>query len=173
VADAELLFTQHRQGVLRYLSRVVGRADAAQDLTQEVFLRVARVPVPETDSSGHRAWVFKFARNLALNHVRDDARRPQAAGPVEVFQPATQELSVAIGEALDALGPIDRDVFLLRESAGLNYEEIAAACDLSVEAVRGRLRRAREQLRHALDGPIRAGRRGVISLRPPDAGEHS
>lgn len=171
VTDAELLFTQHRQGVLRYLSRVVGRADAAQDLTQEVFLRVSRTAVPDTDASGHRAWVFKIARNLALNHVRDDARRHEAPAPVEAVQPATQELGVAIREAIDALAAVDRDVFLLRESAGLSYDEIALACDLSVEAVRGRLRRAREQLRHALEGPMRQGRRGYVSLRTPDSGE--
>jgi len=171
VADAELLFTQHRQGVLRYLSRVVGRADAAQDLTQEVFLRVSRAPVPETDSAGHRAWVFKIARNLALNHVRDTARRPEAPAMVEAVQPATQELGVAVREAIAALPAVDRDVFLLRESAGLSYDEIAEACDLSVEAVRGRLRRAREVLRQTLDGPMRAGRRGYVSLRTSDSGE--
>jgi len=173
VADAELLFTQHRQGVLRYLSRVVGRADAAQDLTQEVFLRVSRATVPETDSSGHRAWVFKIARNLALNHVRDDARRMESPTEVEAVQPATQEIGAAIREAIDALADVDRDVFLLRESAGLSYEEIAAACDLSVEAVRGRLRRVREELRHRLDAPMRTGRRGFVSLRGPDAGENT
>jgi RNA polymerase sigma-70 factor (ECF subfamily) len=162
VADAELLFTQHRQGVLRYLSRVVGRADAAQDLTQEVFLRVSRTPVPETDPSGHRAWVFKIARNLALNHVRDGVRRPESSEAVEAVQPATQEVGAAIREALDALAAVDRDVFLLRESAGLSYDEIAATCDLSVEAVRARLRRAREALRQSLDGPIRVGRRGYV-----------
>ena len=138
VTDAELLFTQHRQGVLRYLSRVVGREDAAQDLTQEVFLRVSRTAVPEADPAGHRAWVFKIARNLALNHVRDTSRRPEAPATVEAIHPATQELAVVVRVAIDALPAVDRDVFLLRESAGLSYDEIAAACELSVEAVRGR-----------------------------------
>ena len=173
VTDVELLFTQHRQGVHRYLSRVVGHADAAQDLTQEVFLRVSRAAVPETDPAGHRAWVFKIARNLALNHVRDSARRPEAPQTVEAVQPATQELSVAVREAIDALPEIDRDVFLLRESAGLSYDEIASACDLSVEAVRARLRRAREELRRSLEAPIRAGRRGYVSLRNVESGENS
>ena len=82
VADAELLFALHRQGVFRYLCRVVGRPDTAQDLTQEVFLRVTRARVPDADASGHRAWVFKIARNLALNHMRDgdQARRERGAG---------------------------------------------------------------------------------------------
>jgi RNA polymerase sigma-70 factor (ECF subfamily) len=173
VADAELLFALHRQGVFRYLCRVVGRPDTAQDLTQEVFLRVTRARVPDADPSGHRAWVFKIARNLVLNHVRDGIRRGESAALVDRASPATQELAVALKQAVGALAEIDRDVFLLRESAGLNYGEIAAACDLTVEAVRARLKRAREQLRESLDGPMRSGRQGLIVFRTTDAGEES
>ena len=155
------------------MSRVVGRPETARDLTQEVFLRVTRAAVPEADASGHRAWVFKIARNLVLNHLRDGQRRPKAVPLVDASAaaPATQELSLAIRQALDGLSDVDRDVFLLRESAGLSYEEIAAACEISVEAVRGRLRRAREQLRDALEGEMRAARTGVVSLR--GAGSHN
>jgi len=173
VADAESLFALHRQGVFRYLCRVVGRPDTAQDLTQEVFLRVTRTRVPETDPSGHRAWVFKIARNLVLNHVRDGVRRGEPIALVDSSAPATQEIAVAIKQAVGALADVDRDVFLLRESAGLSYGEIAAACDLTVDAVRARLKRAREQLRDALDGPMRTGRQGVIVFRGTDSGEGS
>ena len=167
MADAEILFAQHRDGVFRYLCRVVGRHETAQDLTQEVFLRVARSTVPDADPSGHRAWVFKIARNLVLNHLRDTHRRGQ---PVELTEiatraPATQELTLAIREALAALSEADRDVFLLRESAGLSYEEIAAACELTIEAVRGRLRRAREELRGTLEGELRSNRHGFVSFK--------
>ncbi len=171
MADAALLFTLHRQGVFRYLCRVVGRVDTAQDLTQEVFLRVARTCVPDADASGHRAWVFKIARNLVLNHLRDSARHGEAVALVEITAPATQELALAIRQAVDALTDVDRDVFLMRESAGLSYSEIAVACDLSLEAVRARLKRAREQLRRSLDGPMRAGRRGVVAFQRIDSGE--
>ena len=166
---AEALFALHRQSVFRYLSRVVGRAETAQDLTQEVFLRVTRADVPQADASGHRAWVFKIARNLVLNHLRDGHRHGHSVELAEVHAaaPATQELGVAIREALAQLADLDRDVFLLRESAGLNYEEIAATCDLTIEAVRARLKRAREQLRNALDSELRATRRGLISIRGP------
>jgi RNA polymerase sigma factor (sigma-70 family) len=78
---------------------------------------------------------------------------------------ATQELGLAIRQALASLADVDRDVFLLRESAGLSYEEIAGACDLTVEAVRGRLRRAREQLRESLGGELASARRGLVSVR--------
>lgn len=165
MADAEHLFALHRQGVFRYLCRVVGRPDTAQDLTQEVFLRVTRATVPAADAAGHKAWVFSIARNLGLNYLRDGRRRGQ---PVELLDsplPATQDLALSIRAALESLAEIDREVFLLREAAGLSYEEIASACDLSIEAVRGRLRRARETLRESLAGEMQRARRGVVSIR--------
>lgn len=172
MADAELLFALHRQGVFRYLCRVVGRTDTAQDLTQEVFLRVARTRVPDADASGHRAWVFKIARNLVLNHLRDGLRHGESVALVDTPSPATQELALAIRQAVASLTEVDRDVFLLRESAGLSYGEIAEACELTVEAVRARLKRAREELRQALDGPMRTGRQGMVSFRGHDSGEN-
>lgn len=165
--NAETLFALHRQGVFRYLNRVVGRAETAHDLTQEVFLRVSRAAVPDADASGHRAWVFRIARNLVLNHLRDGHRHGHAVELVDAHAvaPATQEVGVAVRQALAALADLDRDVFLLRESAGLSYDEIATACELSVEAVRGRLRRAREELRDALGTELAAARRGTVSMR--------
>jgi RNA polymerase sigma-70 factor (ECF subfamily) len=164
VADADTLFIQHRHGVFRYLFRIVGQPEVAQELTQEVFLRVARSPVQATDDAGRRAWVFKIARNLVLNHKRDGSRRIDSVPLVDCAQPATQELAAAIRQALDGLQDLDRDVFLLRESAGLSYPEIASACELTVEAVRARLHRARQQLREALDGPVRVRRVQPISF---------
>ncbi len=149
-ADGAALFAEHREGVLRYLTRVVGPGEAARDLTQEVFLRVSRAGVPAADATGQRAWVFKIARNLALNHVRDRQRVPPTTAMVDVPRGGTQELGLAVRQALLALDAVDRDVFLLRESAGLSYDEISAACDLSADAVRNRLHRARMQLREHL-----------------------
>jgi RNA polymerase sigma-70 factor (ECF subfamily) len=164
VTDTSTLYAEHQQAVFRYLCRFVGQADSARDLTQEVFLRVSRTRVPDADAAGLRAWVFAIARNLALNHVRD--RRPRETTFAHASaEPAVQELSVAIAQALDALDDTDRDAFLLREAGGLSYQEIAVACELTVEAVRTRLKRARQQLREALDGPVRVHRLRPISLR--------
>jgi len=135
--------------VFRYLCRVVGPSEAT-DLTQEVFLRVARSDVPETTTDGERAWVFRIARNLALNHRRDTGRKPETVALTDASRPAPQETSTAMKQALERLAPLDRDVFLLREVAGLSYEEIAGSCDISHAAVRARLHRARQQLRHEL-----------------------
>ena len=163
LADADVLFTLHRDRVFRYLCRFVGQGEAARDLTQEVFLRVARGPVPEASEPERRAWVFRIAHNLALNYLRDGKRRGQPVEIVDVPLAATQEVSVALRQALAALDDRDRDVFLLRETGGLSYDEIASACELTTAAVRSRLHRARLQLRETLAPALRldASRRGV------------
>lgn len=144
-----LLFATYRDGVFRYLSRIVGPTDAS-DLTQEVFLRVSRSPVPDDTPGAERAWIFRIARNLALNHRRDSERRPHLVPPRDAPSAARQEDALALRQALDQLAPLDRDVFLLREAAGLSYDEIASTCELTPDAVRSRLHRARLQLRASL-----------------------
>lgn len=153
---SQALFDAHRDGVFRYLSRIVGQGDAP-DLTQEVFLRVARSPVPDTTADGERAWVFRIARNLALNHRRDAGRRPSTVELADVSRSAPQETAAAMRQALDRLAPLDRDVFLLREVAGLSYDEIATACEISPDAVRSRLQRTRQQLRQWLQPLLNSG----------------
>jgi RNA polymerase sigma-70 factor (ECF subfamily) len=169
VADTDILFSAHRDGVFRYLCRIVGQGEA-RELTQEVFLRVARGPVPNADAAGRRAWIFRIARNLALNHLRDDRRRGIAVEVTESAAPATQEISTALREALDQLAPTDRDVFLMREAAGLSYEEISVACEITADAVRSRLHRARQRLRRVL-GPALRSNHLVSGVRLYDRSE--
>ena len=169
MADADVLFSAHRDRVFRYLSRIVGQGEAGE-LTQEVFLRVARGPVPNADDAGRRAWIFRIARNLALNHVRDDRRRGIAVESSESAAPATQEMSAALHQALEQLAPTDRDVFLMREAGGLSYEEISVACEITADAVRSRLHRARQQLRQVL-GPVLRSRQMVSGVRLYDKSE--
>jgi RNA polymerase sigma-70 factor (ECF subfamily) len=164
-ADADILFTEHRQGVLRYLSRIIGQVEMARDLTQEVFLRVARADAPERHDE-RRAWVFGIARNLALNHLRDRSRQPRAVELVETNTPATQEITLALDRALASLDVIDRDTFLLREVGGLSYEEIAATSNLTVAAVRCRLHRTRQQLREQLAPTLVERCSNGVSLAP-------
>jgi len=162
LSDVERFYTDHRDGVFRYLRRVVGVSETARDLTQEVFLRVSRAGVPDTTEIGRRAWVFQIARNLALNHLRDGRRRPTTVALVHPVVPATQELAVALHHAIASLPEVDRDVFVLRETAGLSYQEIAVACDLPIEAVRSRLHRTRQTLRESLGQSLRLSeQRGV------------
>ena len=166
-ADAEALFAAHQTGLLRYLRRAVGHAETARDLTQDVFVRIARSgALPPTDDE-RRVWIFRIARNLAIDHQRRhevrfasrealDGGHDTSRAEREAARPATQDTSAAINEALAAIDALDRDVFLLREAGGLSYAEIAAACDLTVNAVRSRIHRARLELRERLRAPIAA-----------------
>ena len=163
VADAEILFAAHRDGVFRYLCRIVSTPDA-RELTQEVFLRVARGPVPNGEPGASRAWIYRIARNLALNHVRDHGRRGASVELSDAPIAASQETGAALREALGRLAPLDRDVFLLREVGGLSYGELALACELTEDAVRSRLHRARQQLRQLLR-PMLSGDRALVPVR--------
>jgi RNA polymerase sigma-70 factor (ECF subfamily) len=137
--------------------RAVGGSETARDLTQEVFLRASRSRTA-TNGDGS-AWLFRIARNLVLDHHRARSRNPDpVALTVEPTRPAAQDVSAAVNQALAALEAMDRDVFLMREVAGLGYREIAAACDLSEDAVRSRIHRTRHELREQLAAPIAVSR---------------
>jgi RNA polymerase sigma-70 factor (ECF subfamily) len=69
-------------------------------------------------------------------------------------RPPSQDIDVAVNEAIARLPDVDRDVFLMREVAGLGYEEIGRACGLTLDAVRSRIHRARLELRAQLAAPI-------------------
>ena len=153
--DQEQLFVAHYQRLFNYLRRAAGTAETARDLTQEVFVRVSRARVPSASEHEQRAWLFRVARNLVLDHHRRGRNRPEAPAPLaEPSRAASQDTELAVNEALATLTELDRDVFLMRELGGLGYEEIAAACDLTADAVRSRIHRARLALRQQLAQPI-------------------
>lgn len=163
MADPAWLFAEHHRRVFRYLCRAIG-SDGASDLTQEVFVRVSKSQARIDGDGG--AWIFRIARNLALDYHRTRARRPEPAGLTDdVAREASQDVSTAVNQALAALPPLDRDVFLMREVAGLGYEEIARACELTTDAVRSRIHRTRLVLRDRLAAPI-ATSRMIVTRRP-------
>jgi RNA polymerase sigma-70 factor (ECF subfamily) len=164
MADTEGLFAANQTRLFKYFCRAVGRAEAAGDLTQEVFLRVSRTSIPAAAHGDVSAWLFRIARNLALDHHRKRLRHPEPAALVhEPTRSASQDVNLAVNEALASLPALDRDVFLMREVAGLGYEEIAGACELTADAVRSRIHRTRLQLRDLLAAPIATSRTMAMS----------
>jgi RNA polymerase sigma-70 factor (ECF subfamily) len=134
MADSERLFAANQNRLFRYLCRAVGRAETARDLTQEVFLRVSRSPIPAATDGDLSAWLFRIARNLVLDHHRSRLRHPEPSALVdEPARSPSQDVNLAVNEALASLPALDRDVFLMREVAGLGYEEIASACELTAD----------------------------------------
>ena len=164
MADAEGLFAAHYQNLFKYFCRAIGRAEAARDLTQDVFVRVSRARIPTAEDGYVSAWLFRIARNLALDYHRSRMRHQEPLALVdEASQSPSQDVSLAVNEALASLPSLDRDVFLMREVAGLGYEEIAAACELTTDAVRSRIHRTRLQLRDQLAAPIATSRMTAMS----------
>jgi RNA polymerase sigma factor (sigma-70 family) len=145
------IFSRHHDDVYRYLVRMTGRRDVADDLSQEVFVRVVGA-IANGGPVGHeRGWIFSIARNLVADRYR---RGEHQRGPVEnapePMQAGTQALAFELAQSFARLADSDRDVFLLKEVGGLTYEEIAEACGCTVDAVRARLRRTRVALRAML-----------------------
>ena len=87
------LFQRYHLGVYRYLRRSTGSADRAQDLTQEVFLRVLRSLPRYRAEDREQGWIFTLARNVLLNDRRDQARQidtrtdPVPSAPVDRLEP--------------------------------------------------------------------------------------
>ena len=150
---AHAIFTRNQLAVFRYLKRLTRRADEAEDLTQQVFVRALRSLGSYEHRERERAWLFTIARNVFLNSRRDRARNPGASQPV--LEPRSQPVQLVragLEQAIDRLAELDRDCFLLRELAGLGYEDIARVLEMTPAAVRSRIHRARLELRAALSG---------------------
>jgi RNA polymerase sigma-70 factor (ECF subfamily) len=158
----ERLYLTYQPQILRYLTRMLGQRETAQDLTQDTFLRATMSDAPDQEPQ-ERAWIFRIARNLALNHIRDTSRHVALAPDApRADASAPNDTALIVHEAVGKLSALDRDVLLLRESAGLTYDEIATACDITTDAVRARLQRARQTLRVMLQDVLVVERaRGV------------
>ncbi len=157
--DAARLFERHHLAVFRFLRRMTGSPSLAEDLTQEVFLRVVRSQDGYDERSREVSWIFRIARNVMVDRHRAQTRSRQDASIQDadaVSRPATQVLTAMLDEALARLPDEDREAFLMREVGGLGYREIAEASGATPDAARMRIYRARIALREAL-GSSRSG----------------
>jgi RNA polymerase sigma-70 factor (ECF subfamily) len=174
VAFAELVERfQHR--LVAVMHHLIGSADEAEDLAQEVFLRVYRSRKKYTPRAKFSTWLFTIANNLALNALRDRQRRPvlpleiHESGPLGPRPTETaaaardeppahnlqqQELADVIRAALDGLNERQRVAIVLNKFEDMNYADIADVMGLTTKAVKSLLSRARAKLREALQGYI-------------------
>jgi RNA polymerase sigma-70 factor (ECF subfamily) len=151
----ERLFAEHQTPILNYLYRLVGDPALAEDLCQEAFTRAwrARVQLPQIENP--RAWLYRIATNAARDHLR--RTRLLAWLPLRVTDPGLavsgHEDSALDSErmrrALLKLSPDYRIPLVLYTCQEFSVAEIAAALDISHDAVKQRLVRARQQLREA------------------------
>ena len=150
----------HSARVYRLAYRLTGNQHDAEDLTQEVFVRVFRSLSTYTPGT-FEGWLHRITTHLFLDMVRrkarirfdalpDDAERlpGKEPGPAQVYDDTHFDDDVQA--ALDALPPDFRAAVVLCDLEGLSYEEIAAALGIKIGTVRSRIHRGRTQLREAL-----------------------
>jgi RNA polymerase sigma-70 factor (ECF subfamily) len=162
--SAEDLFLRHHLTIFRFLRKMTGDVALAEDVTQDLFVRVIRGVESFDSREQDLAWLFRIARRLLADHARNQRRRPisvpgSPADPSPVA--AVQPLALVLDEALGLLPEPEREAFVLREQSGLGYDEIAAISGATPGAVRNRIHRARCQLRQFLETKRRLGERSA------------
>jgi RNA polymerase sigma factor (sigma-70 family) len=153
---------EHSGRVYRLAYRLTGNVHDAEDLTQDVFVRVFRSLSTYTPGT-FEGWLHRITTNLFLDGVRRkqrirfDALADDAADRVSGREPPPDRvvddrmLDGDIQAALDELTPDFRAAVVLCDIEGLSYEEIAATLEIKVGTVRSRIHRGRSQLRAALE----------------------
>jgi RNA polymerase sigma-70 factor, ECF subfamily len=159
VSAAEL-FRCHHLAIYRFVLRMTGRVDVAEDVTQDVFVRVVRGLGGYDHQGRELAWLLAIARNLLVDRHRRLQREPAVPLEDDVQVNARIPERAALVEALGRLPEPDREVFVLRAVTGLGHEDIARVVGATPAAVRCRIYRARTALRSMLGGANGRGDQG-------------
>ncbi|HEY1015413.1 MAG TPA: RNA polymerase sigma factor [Herpetosiphonaceae bacterium] len=154
------LYRQYRGPLLRYLGRLCGSPEAAEDLLQETFVRVCGAVLSFRGECSVATWLFRIARNAYLNGQRRPAHAripteellaiPDHHGDGDpVLYVTAREAQDRIALALAGLPEKQRSILLLRDGEDLAYAEIAEVLEISLSAVKVNLFRARAAFRAA------------------------
>jgi RNA polymerase sigma-70 factor, ECF subfamily len=153
-----LIVRAYEQPVFNYVLRLVGDRNLAEDLTQEVFLRVYQGLPGFSDRSRFTTWLFQVTKNRVLDELRALERRPRAVvalddiPPLEaVDQPLERTETIdAVWRAVEALTVDLKMALLLRDVVGLSYTEIGDSLEITLATVKWRIYKAREEVATAL-----------------------
>lgn len=154
------LYERHGAQVYRLCLRLLGSAPDAEDLTQEVFLKLFERARSFDGRARFTTWIHRLTVNTCLHRIEKEGLRRAQPLPAEDEEPA--DTGAAPGDALERreergaleallarLAPEQRAVLVLREVEGLSYREIAEVLSIPVGTVMSRLARARERLARA------------------------
>ena len=153
-----LIVRAYEVPVFNYVMRLVGDRALAEDLTQEVFIRVFQGLPKFSLRSKFTTWLFQVTKNRVLDELRASERRPRAlvaiddAPPLEVIDAPVEQLETiqALWSAVDELNTDLKMALLLRDVVGLSYNEIADSLDTTLATVKWRIFKAREEVQLAL-----------------------
>jgi len=180
-AAFEELMLRYQGRLVTVLEHLVGRRGQAEDLAQEVFLRVYRSRERYTPGARFSTWLFTIANNVALNAKRSRSRRREvnvepaesgavgavpleqmaqaASGQMPTRQLDKAELRDVVRLAVATLSERQRMAVLLSKFEEMSYADIGAAMDMTPQAIKSLLSRARENLRTVLEPYLQRGDR--------------
>ena len=153
------LYARYRQPLFSYLHRQVNQQGLAEDLFQDIWMRVINNLEQWQDDGHFKAWLFRVAHNRLIDHWR--AQKPAAADAEDDIQSAQpwperwallSQCVELLFKLLAGLNPQQRDAFVLQQESGLTLEQIASVCGCNRETVKSRLRYAVQRLRQGLEG---------------------
>jgi RNA polymerase sigma-70 factor (ECF subfamily) len=163
-AAFDALYARHRGGVFRYLRRQTRNAAVAEELFQDVWMRLIDARARYEPQAKFSTWLYTIAHNRLMDHFRsgrraalvsyDDADDPPPEPVADTPQPeetlARKQDAARLLAAIDALPAAQREAFVLQQEGDLSVEEIAAATRVNRETAKSRLRYAMAKLRAQL-----------------------
>ena len=153
----ETLYERHHRAVLNIAYRLLGDRDAAEDIAQEVFVKLYTSPGSYRPTARLSTWLYRVTHNACIDEIRKRKNRPVELVP-EVHSPEASEpdeLAEAVRAAVAALPEKQRLAVVLQRYEELSYQEIAEVLGTSVPAVESLLFRARETLKTVLSQYLR------------------
>jgi RNA polymerase sigma-70 factor (ECF subfamily) len=156
-----MLVEQHRQAVFRLAYLLLGNADEAQDVAQEVFIQAFRKLNRFDSTRPLRPWLLRITTNLVRNRQRSLSRylsalqrwfqtEPDAVAPNPGEEHLQQQQATALWQAVRQLGPSDREIIYLRYFLELSTAETAQAANIAPGTVKSRLHRALARLQQVI-----------------------
>jgi RNA polymerase sigma-70 factor, ECF subfamily len=153
-----LIVRAYETPIYNYVLRLVGDRALAEDLTQEVFLRVYQGLPKFSLKCRFTTWLFQVTKNRVLDELRASERRPRSVVTIDDIPPLeVLDAPVERVEAMDAVWRSVNDLnvelkmaLLLRDVVGLSYTEIADALEITLATVKWRIYKAREEVQLAL-----------------------
>ena len=175
----EALLEKHQKRIVMVLDHLVNDRTLAEDLAQDVFLRVYRARERYMPTAKFSTWLYTITHNVASNSIRKSSRRkevnlvstPSGSMPVRPLDTMAKdksnlmpsrladqkEMGKMIREAIQSLGPRQRMAMLLSKYEGMSYIEIAETMELTTQAVKSLLSRARANLKDILGPYLQLG----------------
>jgi len=148
--ECHALYARTAAPLRAYIARTLGSPALADDIVQETYLRVLRRPAPALGEDELRAYVFRIAGNLIVDHWRAQKREVTSEIPERAAPAPDQALRIDMGRIFGRLKPRERQLVWLAHVEGAAHREIASAMGLRTGSVRVLLSRARNHLARLL-----------------------